>query len=308
MLIACGTSFYAATVGKYLGESLLGSSFRAELASELNYMDALPPADIGIALTQSGETLDTLNAMKRLRSSGIPVLAITNVVGSTASKIADQTLYTRAGPEISVAASKTFTAQLVALYWMIVTDPRIDPAKRSHFIRTLRQMPEKLQRILAAKDSIVEAAEWLAASENVFYIGRGVSYPVAMEGALKLKEVAYIHSEAYAAGEIKHGPFALLSARTPVVAVVALDNTREPMLTSIKEIKARSAPVLAIAQEEDEMIEDLADKVLRVPSLEPLFSPFVNTVVVQLLAYYAARKRGCPIDFPRNLAKSVTVE
>jgi glucosamine--fructose-6-phosphate aminotransferase (isomerizing) len=308
LILACGTSYYAAVVGRYAIEHLLGIPIRVEIASEFNYLDRYPAADLGIGLTQSGETLDTLKAMKRLKEASCKIIAITNVVGSTASKVADNTLYMRAGPEISVAATKTFTAQLIALYWMAVVSLPAANRKHKELIMALRQLPGKVQEVLDAKDPIISAAETLAAHENIFYIGRGINYAIAMEGALKMKEVAYIHSEAYSAGEIKHGPFALLSRTTPVIAVVARDNTHEAMLTSIKEIKARGAPVYAIAEEGDDNIDDLADIVLRVPETEALFSPFVNTVVIQLLAYYAAKKRGCSIDFPRNLAKSVTVE
>jgi glucosamine--fructose-6-phosphate aminotransferase (isomerizing) len=308
IILACGTSYYAAAVGQHVIESLLGVPIRIEIASEFNYLDRCPVESIGIGLTQSGETLDTLKAMKRLKETGCRIIAITNVVGSTASRVADSTLYMRAGPEISVAATKTFTAELISLYWMAATSlPAVD-RRHKELIMALRQLPGKVQEVLATKDTIISVAETLAGHENVFYIGRGINYPIAMEGALKMKEVAYIHSEAYSAGEIKHGPFALLSHSTPVVAVVATDNTHEAMLTNIKEIKARGAPVYAIADEDDDYINDLADIVLKVPKIDVLLSPFVNTVVVQLLAYYAAKKRGCPIDFPKNLAKSVTVE
>jgi glutamine---fructose-6-phosphate transaminase (isomerizing) len=308
LITACGTSYYAAQVGRYFAENLLGFPWRVEIASEFNYINKCPTVDIGIGLTQSGETLDTLKAMKRLKESGSSVIAITNVVGSTASKIADRTLYTRAGPEMGVAATKTFIAQLVALYWMAISSSRLDARSHSMLTMEMRQLPEKIQEILANKDHITSVSEVLAEHENVFYIGRGINYAIALEGALKLKEIAYIHSEAYAAGEIKHGPFALLGQNTPVVAIVSRDNTRDAMMTSIKEIKARGAPVYAIAGENDHEIQDLADVVLRVPQVNSAFSPFVNTLVVQILAYYAAKKRGCSIDFPRNLAKSVTVE
>lgn len=308
VILACGTSYYAAVTGQYAIENLLGIHVRVAIASEFNHLDCCPGADIGIGLTQSGETLDTLKAMKRLKETGCHVIAITNVVGSTASKIAGESIYLQAGPEISVAATKTFTAQLMALYWIALKSLSKVDRRYKEMAMALRQLPGTIQEVLDAKDSIIYAAETMAAHENIFYIGRGINYAVALEGALKMKEVAYIHSEAYAAGEIKHGPFALLGQNTPVIAIVAQDNTHEAMLTSIKEIKARGAPVYAIAAEGDDDIEDLADVVLKVPVINTLFSPFVNTIVVQLLAYYAAKKRACSIDFPRNLAKSVTVE
>jgi glutamine---fructose-6-phosphate transaminase (isomerizing) len=308
LLLACGTSFYAGLVGKYLAERLMNFSFRAELASEFNYLYNTPPVPLAIGISQSGETADTLKAMRRLKEAKSKVIAITNVVGSTASKIADYTMYTRAGPEISVAASKSFTAQLIALYWLVLTNARLDTKTYNDLVMEFRQIPDKVQQVLAGEDIIAKQAARLAEYQNVFYIGRGINCPIAMEGALKLKEISYIHSEAYAAGEIKHGPFALLSKDTPVVAIVGNDNSHDAMLTSIKEIKARGSPVFAIAADDDESINDLADFVIPVARTSYLFSPFIYTVAVQLLAYFAARSRRCPIDFPRNLAKSVTVE
>jgi len=270
IILACGTSYHAALIGKYLTEELVGIPVRAELATEFNYYGQTLARTMAIVITQSGETADTLKAIRKLKEVGCRVLAITNVVGSTASRIADQTIHTRAGPEISVAATKSFIAH--------------------------------------NKDKILEYAKYLSRYENVFFIGRGINYPVALEGALKLKEISYIHAEGYAAGELKHGPFALLGSDTPVIAIVAQDNTYEPMLTNIKEVKARGSPLIAVAVEGNEAIEELADSVITVPPVDAIFSPVVNIVVLQLLAYYTAKERGCPIDFPRNLAKSVTVE
>ncbi len=308
LLLACGTSYHAALVGKYVFEELLGIPVRAELASEFNYFRNCLTTPLSIAITQSGETADTLKAMKRLKEAGSRVAAITNVVGSTASRIAHQTIYTRAGPEMSVAATKSFIAQLVALYWLALSFSRLDARTALELKMKLRQLPEKVIEVLDNESRIAEHAEFLAKYEDAFYIGRGINYAIAMEGALKLKEIAYIHSEAYAAGELKHGPFALLSKDTPVIAIVADDSTREAVLTNIKEIKARGSPVLAVAAEGDEAITELADFTISVPDTDPVLSPIVNTVVMQLLAYYAARKRKCPVDFPRNLAKCVTVE
>jgi glucosamine--fructose-6-phosphate aminotransferase (isomerizing) len=236
------------------------------------------------------------------------VIAITNVVGSTASRLADEVIFMRAGPEMSVAATKSFLAELIALYWLALPYSKVDIRRFDELVSGLRQLPGKVQQVLDNETAISDCAQQISGFEHVFYIGRGINYPIALEGALKLKEISYIHAEGYAAGELKHGPFALLGSSTPVVAVVARDNTYEAVLTSIKEIKARKSPVLAVATEGDEAIEGLADTVISVPQVDPLFSPIVNTVVLQLLAYYAARQRGCPIDFPRNLAKSVTVE
>jgi len=308
LILACGTSYHAALIGKYIVEELLGIPVRAEIASELNYYSQIPAGTLAIAITQSGETADILRAMKRLKGVGGRVLAITNVVGSSASRIADQTIYTRAGPEISVAATKSFIAQLMVLYWLMMSYSKIDARRLATMLLGLREMPGKVQQVLDNEDKILECARYLSAYENVFFIGRGINFPVALEGALKLKEISYIHGEGYAAGELKHGPFALLGPDAPVIAIVTQDNTYEAMLANIKEIKARGSPLIALAKEEDRAIEELADSVITVPKVDAIFSPVVNTVALQLLAYYTAKERGCPIDFPRNLAKSVTVE
>lgn len=308
LILACGTSYHAALIGKQIGQELLGMPVRAEFASEFNYSAQPLARTIAITITQSGETADTLKAMKKLKEVGSEVLAITNVVGSTATRIADRTLYTCAGPEISVAATKSFTAQLMVLYQLMLSHPEIGARRLNSLTKELRQLPNKVQQVLDNEGEIAQYAGELSRYENVFFIGRGINFPVALEGALKLKEIAYIHSEGYAAGELKHGPFALLDSDTPVIALLAQDDTYEPMMTNIKEVKARGSPIIALSREGDEDIEKIADKVLTVPQVETIFSPVVNTVSLQLLAYYAAKERGCPIDFPRNLAKSVTVE
>jgi glucosamine--fructose-6-phosphate aminotransferase (isomerizing) len=308
LMVACGTAYYAAMTGKYIADELLGVPVRVEIASEFNYYSHTLARTIAFAVTQSGETTDTLKAMKKLKEAGCRVVAITNVVGSTASRIADQTIYTKAGPEISVAATKTFIAQLMVLYWLIMSYSKADARRLANLLMELRQLPSKVQQILDNEAEIVEYARYLSKYENVFFIGRGINLPVAQEGALKLKEISYIHAEGYAAGETKHGPFALLGTNTPVIAIVARDNTYDAMLTNIKEIKARGSPLIALAEEGNKAVEELADSVIAIPKVDAIFSPVVNTVALQLLAYYTAKERGCPIDFPRNLAKSVTVE
>jgi glucosamine--fructose-6-phosphate aminotransferase (isomerizing) len=307
LMLACGTSYHAAMIGKYVTEKLLDISVRLEMASEFNYLSRTPFFPLTIGFTQSGETADTLKALRRAKEAQSKVLVITNVVGSTASKLSDYTLYTRAGPEMSVAATKSFIAQLAAIYWLALSQLD-DTTLSDDLISEFRQLPSKVQEALDLEDIIVRSANKLAGYENVFFVGRGLNYPVAMEGALKLKEISYIHSEAFAAGEIKHGPFALLSPKTPVIAIVTRDNCHDAMLTTINEIRARGAPVFAIVEDSDETIIDLADYLIPVPSTLDIFSPFITTVVMQMLAYFTAKKRGCPIDFPRNLAKSVTVE
>jgi len=308
VILACGTSYHAGLIGKYIIERLVDVPVRVELADEFNYSGQASARNKAIVITQSGETTDALKAIRKLKEAGSQVIAITNAVGSTASRIADRTVYTRAGPEISVAATKTFMAQLIALYWLALPYSKVDISRLDELVLEIRQLPVKVQKVLDNEAAIADCARYLAGFDNIFFIGKGINYPVALEGALKLKEISYIHAEGYAAGELKHGPFALLGSGTPVVAIVAQDNTCEPMVTSIKEIKARKSPVLALVSEDNENMEGLADSVITVPQIDPLFSPVVNSVALQLLAYYVARERGCPIDFPRNLAKSVTVE
>ncbi|MFC1949108.1 glutamine--fructose-6-phosphate transaminase (isomerizing) [Chloroflexota bacterium] len=308
LMLAAGTSYYAALTGKYIFEELLRIPARVEIASEFNYYSHTLAGTTAIAITQSGETADTLKAMKKLRESGCRVIAITNVVGSSASRIANQTIYTRAGPEISVAATKSLTAQLMVLYWLAMSYSKVDPRRLASLLLELRQLPSKVQQVLDSESEIMDQAKFLSNYDNALFIGRGINYPVALEGALKLKEVSYIHAEGYAAGETKHGPFALLGKDTPVIAIVARDNTYEAMLTNIKEIKARGSPLIALAEQGDEVINELADSVITLPKMDALFSPVTNIVALQLLAYYAAKERDRPIDFPRNLAKSVTVE
>jgi len=308
LILACGTSYHAALIGKYIMEELLRIPVRTELASEFNYYAQALARTIAIVITQSGETADILKTMKKLRGAGCKILAITNVVGSSATRIADQTIYTKAGPEISVAATKSFTSQLMVLYWLTMSYSGVDARRLSSMLLGLRQMPNKVQQVLDNEDKLIEHAQDLSKYDSVFFMGRGINFPVALEGALKLKEISYIHAEGYAAGELKHGPFALLGSNTPVIAIIARDNSYEPMLTNIKEVKARGSPLIVLADERDEAIASVADAVIAVPQVDAIFSPVINTVVLQLLAYYTAKERHCAIDFPRNLAKSVTVE
>ena len=308
LILACGTSYHAGLVAKYVIEDLLDTPVRVELASEVNHRERVIPVANAIAVTQSGETADVLISMKKLIDAGCSTLAITNVKGSSASRLANQTLYTQAGPELSVAATKSFIAQLMELYKLILMQPTVNQKLKQQLVAELRLMPGYAQWVLDNESQIRDCANYISPYANLFYIGRGINYPVALEGALKIKEISYIHAEGYAAGEIKHGPFSLLQNDTPVVAIVSKDFTYEAMITNIKEIKSRKAPVIALAREDDHYIETLVDQVIRVPNTHNLFSPIVNTMTLQLLAYYAAKNRGCPIDFPRNLAKSVTVE
>lgn len=310
-IIACGTSFNAGLVCKYLFESLAGSHVDVEIASEFRYAHS-SPGSLVIAISQSGETADTLAALREAKSFGCKTLAITNVMGNTITREVEGVIYTRSGPEIGVAATKTFISQLGVLYLLALYFGKIKGKISSDYMKrllvSLRQMPEQITRILNNKEIIKKCAENFASSNDVFFIGRTLDYPIALEGALKLKEISYIHAEGYAAGELKHGPLALITKNTPVVAIATKRLTYDKMVNNIKEVKAREAYVIAIADEKDSEIEKYVDAVIRIPSTEELLSPMLSTVVVQLLSYYAAKARNCPIDRPRNLAKSVTVE
>ncbi len=308
IFVACGTSYHASLVGKYVIERIAGIPVRVEYASEFNYHDIPIGRTLVIGITQSGETADTLEALRKAKKMGARTLAITNVLGSSVTRIADHVLFTRAGPEISVCATKTFIAQLVVLYVMAGKLSSMPRSELKEYLDALRLMPQKVQMILDSEDEIRRIAEGLAGYENMMYIGRAIGYPIALEGALKMKEISYIHAEGYPAGELKHGPFALLGKNMPVVACVVMDETYDIMLSNIKEVKARESPVIAVADERDEEVEKFVDEVIRTPSVDPIFTPITYSVALQLLAYYTARKRGCEIDKPRHLAKSVTVE
>ena len=308
LIIACGSSYHAGLIGKYITDELLGVPVYIDLASEINHRNLNAHTANVLAITQSGETADVLTAMKSLQSMGSFVSAITNVHNSSASRLANQTIYTSAGPEISVAATKSFIAQLTILYQLVLSHPGIDSQLRDEINLELRLLPNYVQRVLENESQVIHCAKFLSNYKNAFFIGRGINYPVALEGALKLKEISYIHAEGYAAGELKHGPFSLLQPDTPVVAIVAQDKTYDSMLTSIKEVKSRKSPVIALVCEDDTVTEQLVDMTITVPRTLSLYSPVVNAVALQLLSYHTARGRDCPIDFPRNLAKSVTVE
>jgi glutamine---fructose-6-phosphate transaminase (isomerizing) len=308
LLLACGTSYYAAMVGQRVLEEIARLPVRVELASEFNYSRAVVGRMLAVAITQSGETADTNRALRKAREMGCRTMAITNVRDSSVTRIAEQSFHTNAGPEIGVAATKSFTAQLIALYLISLSLAEIDAAAFRSLAQELRLLPAKVKRVLGSEKTIAGYGRYLSGYDSVLYVARGISYPVALEGALKIKEIAYVHAEGYAAGELKHGPFALLGEKVPVVALAVKDDTYEAMLSSIKEIKARESPVIALAEEGDQEITKYVDYVLPLPHTTPLLVPVVASVALQLLAYYAAHSRGCPIDMPRNLAKSVTVE
>ena len=311
-LVACGTSYHAAMIGKYVLEEISRVPTSAELASEYRYAHAPAERPLVILLSQSGETADTLGAAREAKRRGCRTLAICNVVGSTLTREADKTIYTRAGPEIGVAATKTFLTQVVALY-LIALRLGLDRGtlgyeEADRLKDELRSLPRAVQAVLGQSKFLEALAEKYGDAKDMFYIGRHVNYPVAMEGALKIKEISYCHAEAYAAGELKHGPLALLTASTPVVAVAVRDHTYEKMRSNLGEVNARGAPILAIASEGDRELAKIVDDVVHVPAMSGVFNPVAVTVALQLFAYHVAKKRGCPIDKPRNLAKSVTVE
>jgi len=311
-IIACGTSYHAGLIGKYILESLAGLDTTVEMASEYRYSNLAKESALVVAITQSGETIDTISAVREAKRRGTSTLAITNVVGSTITREADQTIYTRAGPEIGVAATKTFITQLIALYLLAFSlgaKRRMIGAEQMRVLREeLRRLPSQVQQVLNNRDLIKGVAETIHEASDVYFIGRNINYPSALEGALKLKEISYIHAEGYPAGEMKHGPIALVGEATPIIAIVVDDPVRPKMLSNIMEVSARDAPVFAVGLEDDIELAKLVDVVIPVPRTNPLFSPVVVLVSLQLLAYFVAHMRECSIDKPRNLAKSVTVE
>ncbi len=313
VLLACGTSYHAALVGRSMLERLAGIPCEVDLGSEFRYRDAVVgPDTLVVALSQSGETADTLGAVKAARAKGTPLLAITNVVGSALSREATGVLYTHAGPEIGVASSKTFTATMTACYLLALYLGRqrgaLTAEEGRKRIQDLLEIPRLIEATLELDAPVAELARQLFHYQNFLYLGRGIHYPIALEGALKLKELSYIHAEGYAAGEMKHGPIALIDETMPVVALTPRDHTFERMLGNIEEVRARDGKVIAVAHAGDREIAAKADHVIAVPPAVDLLSPILMVIPLQLLAYHMAVRRGCDVDQPRNLAKSVTVE
>ncbi|AMV19353.1 glutamine--fructose-6-phosphate transaminase (isomerizing) [Planctomyces sp. SH-PL14] len=312
VLTACGTSWHAGLVGEYLIEEFARVPVEVEYASELRYRNPpLSDRTMVFAITQSGETADTLAAMRECKRKGLPTLAICNVVGSTIAREAAGGVYLHAGPEIGVASTKAFTSQvatlsLLALFFGRMRNLSYQAGQR--MISRLREMPEKVAETLRCHDAVKDIAERYAHMENFLYLGRLYNFPVALEGALKLKEISYIHAEGYPAAEMKHGPIALIDENTPSVFVVPHSNIYPKVISNIEEVKARRGPVIAIACEGDDRIAELVDDVIFVPPVEDYLQPIVTAIPLQLLAYHIALLRGCNVDRPRNLAKSVTVE
>jgi glucosamine--fructose-6-phosphate aminotransferase (isomerizing) len=312
-VVACGTAFHSGMVAKYAIEHWVRLPVQIEIASEFRYRDpVLDSNTLTLGVSQSGETIDTLEAVRHARAQGSRVIAITNTVGSSITREADGVLYTHAGPEICVAATKTFATQMTALYLLALYLAQVRgslfPLEIAGSLDALQSLPGAVEEALGLNDQVRALAERYADRPDIIFIGRHTGYPAALEGALKLKELSYVHAEGYPAGELKHGPIALIEPGVPVVAVATQCHVRTKVLSNIQEVKARGADVIAVATQGDEEIATLADHVLYVPETPELFSPVVVTVPLQLFAYHIAKIRGCDVDQPRNLAKSVTVE
>ena len=313
VLVACGTSYHAAIVGRFMMERLTGITSEVDIGSEFRYRDAVVgPETLVIALSQSGETADTLGAVKAARAKGAPIVGITNVVGSALSREATGTLYTHAGPEIGVASSKTFTATLVACYLLALWLGRRRGALlaedgRKH-IQGLLELPRLMEQTLEMENAVADLAREVSRHKNFLFLGRGINYPLALEGALKLKELSYVHAEGYPAGEMKHGPIALLEDGFPVIALNPRDSSYDRMMGNLEEVRAREGRVISIGHEGDRELRAKSDIMLTVPPAGDLLTPMLLSIPLQLLAYHMAVRLGRDVDQPRNLAKSVTVE
>ena len=313
VITACGSAYYAGCAGKYAIEKLCRIPVQVELASELRYSDPLiDEHTLLIVLSQSGETADTIAAMKECKNRGAKTLAVVNVVGSTIANTADYTLYTWAGPEIAVATTKGYTTQVSVLYLFALYAAkkmnRIDDELYNTLLAALKTLPKKIQEALDMNSAIPTLAKKYHGADSMFFIGRNTDYAVALEGALKMKEISYIHAESYAAGELKHGTIALIEEHQPVIAMCCNESIMEKTMSNIVEVKARGAEVLAVTFKDNQKIVSLADDMIYVPKIETIFTAAVEIVPLQLLAYYVAKENGCDIDKPKNLAKSVTVE
>lgn len=313
VILACGTSWHAALVGKYMLEQYARIPVEVDYASEFRYRNpVLMEGDVVWAISQSGETLDTLAALREARRAGTPVYGIVNVVGSTIARETDAGVYIHAGPEIGVASTKAFTSQLVVLNLinLLVSRRRktLTVEQGREIVAEMHRLPEKIQQILDHTEQIEAIAEEFKDSRNFLYLGRGVNFPVALEGALKLKEISYIHAEGYPAAEMKHGPIALIDENMPAVFIALGDSTYDKILSNIQEVRARKGNVIVIANEADGRLKELAEHIIEIPKTLDILSPILSVVPLQLLSYYMAVKRGCNVDQPRNLAKSVTVE
>lgn len=312
-IVACGTAYHAGLVGKTIIEKLAKIPVEVDIASEFRYRDPLiTDKSLLIVVSQSGETADTLAVLRDAKRIGAKVLAITNVVGSSASREAHHVLYTWAGPEIAVASTKAYETQLIAMYILGIYFGEVKGTISNEEAETLKEelmnLPEKVNEILVKKEDLQKFASKNYMDKDLFFLGRGLDYAVALEGSLKLKEISYIHSEAYAGGELKHGPIALIEQGIPVIALLTEDRLKDKMISNIREVVARGARVLAIANEGDEDAKEVCDDVVYIPRTNSLLTPVLSVVPLQLISYYMAKQKGCDVDKPRNLAKSVTVE
>ncbi len=312
LITACGTSWHAALLGEYMLEEFVRIPVEVEYASEFRYRDPVLDNDsVVMVISQSGETADTLAALREAKRKGVKVFGICNVVGSTIARETDAGVYLHAGPEIGVASTKAFTSQVTVLALITLLLARMKSmsfTRGVEIVKEMQRLPEKIQKILANHEQVKEIAEQYHTASNFLYLGRGYNFPVALEGALKLKEISYIHAEGYPAAEMKHGPIALIDENMPVVFIATHDSTYDKIISNIEEVRARKGKVIAIATEGDEEIKKRVDHVLYVPSTLEFLTPILTIVPLQLLAYYIAILRGCDVDQPRNLAKSVTVE
>ncbi|AGF54116.1 glucosamine--fructose-6-phosphate aminotransferase (isomerizing) [Clostridium saccharoperbutylacetonicum] len=312
-IVACGTAYHAGLVGKNLIESLAKIPVEVDIASEFRYRNPLvTERSLVIVISQSGETADTLAALRNCKNIGATVIALTNVVGSSVSREADHVLYTLAGPEISVASTKAYTTQIIGMYMMAMTFAKILGKLKSDRLDKLKEellnLPEKVELVLEDKEKIKAIAKRVYEEKDMFYLGRGLDYALALEGSLKLKEISYIHSEAYAGGELKHGTIALIEQGTKVVALLTQEALKEKMVSNIVEIKARGAEVIGVCYEGTKGLEEVLNDVVYIPRTIDIFAPVLGVAVLQLFSYYIAKFKGCDVDKPRNLAKSVTVE
>ena len=312
-IVACGTSWHAGLVGKYLFEEMVRTPVQVDIGSEFRYRDPLVGKnDLFITISQSGETADTLAAAREAKEKGARVVSVVNVVGSTLARESDGVLYTHCGPEIGVASTKAFTAQLTALYLLALHLARVrkimNVAEGKAWLDRLVQLPALVKRVLGREAEIVAIAKRYYKKRNFLFLGRGINYPIALEGSLKLKEISYIHAEGYPAGEMKHGPIALIDKDMPVVVLAPRDRLYEKTVSNLMEVKARHAPVIAFVAEGERELGKTADAVFTIPDTHPLLSPILFTIPLQLLAYHIAVLRGADVDQPRTLAKSVTVE
>ncbi|MCS7027992.1 MAG: glutamine--fructose-6-phosphate transaminase (isomerizing) [Bacteroidia bacterium] len=312
IIVGCGTSWHAGLVGEYIIEDLTRIPVEVEYASEFRYRNPIiHPNDVVIAISQSGETADTLAAIQLAKSKGALILGICNVVGSSIPRITDAGIYTHAGPEIGVASTKAFTAQVTALIQLalkIAQKRGINRERVISLLKGLTQIPQHIQTILRQNEKIKEIAAIFKDATNFLYLGRGYNFPVALEGALKLKEISYIHAEGYPAAEMKHGPIALIDENMPVVFIATKDSSYEKIINNIMEVKARKGRVIAIVTEHDVQASKLAEFTIQIPEVDELLTPILSVIPLQLLSYHIAVMRGCNVDQPRNLAKSVTVE